>query len=40
LLDSGVIILDDADDFSETAATLRAADLLQVDFAGFNAINN
>lgn len=35
----GTIILDDADDYPDVAAALRAADLLQVDFAGFNPIN-
>lgn len=35
----GVIILDDADDHQDVAATLRQAGLIEVDFAGFNAIN-
>jgi len=34
----GFIILDDADDHPNAAETLRAADLIEVDFAGFSPI--
>jgi hypothetical protein len=40
LAESGVVILDDADDHPDAANFLRGQDLLEVDFAGFNPINS
>ncbi len=36
----GFVILDDSDDYTEVAETLRKADLIQIDFHGFNPINS
>lgn len=40
LADDGMIILDNADWYPKTAAVLRAAGLIQVDFSGYGPVNN
>ncbi len=40
LKDDGMVILDNSERYGQTSAMLRAADLIEVDMAGFGPINN